>query len=76
WIAGAGASYRLSPGVSIGGDYYWQEGTRVGSGDISEATAWTSLRLSARTRLVVYATTGFSTNSTDFATGATLSLRL
>ncbi|HEV2866933.1 MAG TPA: hypothetical protein VGX37_10480, partial [Allosphingosinicella sp.] len=47
WIAGAGASYRLSPGVSIGGDYYWQEGTRVGSGDISEATAWTSLRLSA-----------------------------
>lgn len=74
--AGVGASVRAADGVSIGGDYYWQESTRAGRGDISELTGWTSLRLSDRARLVVYATTGLTTNSTDFATGATLSFRL
>lgn len=76
WIAGAGASVRITPSVTLGGDYSWQQSSRIGGGDISEATASASLRLSKSLRLTVYGTTGFTSNSADFAGGTSLSVRL
>ena len=75
WGAGGGASFRLSPGVSVGADYDWSQAASIGGGDISEVTGWMSFRLNRRMRLQVFASTGLTTNSTDFASGATLSYR-
>lgn len=75
WGAGGGASFRLSSGVSVGADYDWSQAASIGGGDISEVTGWMSFRLNRRMRLQVFASTGLTTNSTDFASGATLSYR-
>lgn len=75
WGAGAGASLRLSPGVSVGADYDWSQPSVAGNGDISEVTGWMSFRLSRQVRMNLFASTGLTTNSTDFSSGATLSYR-
>ena len=75
WGAGGGASFRLSPGASVGADYDWSQSASISGGDISEVTGWMSFRLSRQVRLQIFASTGLSTNSTDFASGATLSYR-
>ena len=75
WGAGGGASFRLSSGVSIGADYDWSQPSVAGNGDISEVTGWMSFRLSRQLRMNLFASTGLSTNSTDFSSGATLSYR-
>lgn len=75
WGAGGGASFRLSPGVSVGADYDWAQSVSVNGGDISEVTGWMSFQLNRQMRLQIFASTGLSTNSTDFASGATLSYR-
>lgn len=75
WGAGGGLSVRAGPGVSVGADYDWQQASTAGNGDISEVTGWASFRLNRKLRLQVFASTGLSTNSTDFAGGMTLSYR-
>lgn len=76
WGAGGGASYRFSGGTLIGADYDWQQGSVLGDGASSEVTGWIGFPLSNRMRMQVYGSTGFTTNSTDFAGGLSLSYRL
>lgn len=76
WGAGGGASYRFAGGTLIGADYDWQQGSTLGDGASSEVTGWIGFPLSDRMRMQVYASTGFTTNSTDFAGGLSLSYRL
>ncbi len=76
WGFATGASYRLNDTLVIGGDYDWQQSSFAGNGPSSEVTGWGSFRLNDAMRLTVYASTGLSTNSADFATGATISFRM
>ncbi len=76
WAIGGGASFRLDGGTIIGADYDWQQSTSALNGSSSEVTGWVNFRLSRKLRLQVYASTGFTTNSTDFAGGLSLSWRL
>lgn len=76
WGAGGGVSYRFAGGTLIGADYDWQQGSTVGDGASSEVTGWIGFPLSKRMRMQVYGSTGFTTNSTDFAGGLSISYRL
>lgn len=76
WGFGGGLSYAMEGGTIIGADYDWQQGSSIGSGPSSEVTGWVNFRVSRKLRLQVFASTGFNTQSTDFATGLTLSYRL
>ena len=76
WGFGGGASYRLNGGTIIGADYDWQQSSSLGNGPSSEVTGWINFGLSRKVRLQVFASTGFTTNSTDFAGGLSLSVRL
>lgn len=75
WGFGGGASVRASKGVTIGADYDWQQSATPGNGPSSEVTGWTSFRLSKALRMQVFASTGFTTNSADFAGGVSFSWR-
>lgn len=76
WGFGAGASYELGKGTYAGVDYDWQQSATRGSGPSSEVTGWLNFGLSRKLRMQVYASTGFTTNSTDFAGGLSISYRL
>lgn len=76
WGAGGGASYRLDGGTMIGADYDWQQSSTPGRGASSEVTGWVNFGLSRRLRMQLFASTGFTTNSADFAGGLSLSFRL
>ena len=76
WALGGGASLQLDGGTIIGADYDWQQSTSALNGDSSEVTGWVNFRLSRKLRLQVFASTGFTTNSTDLAGGISLSWRL
>lgn len=76
WGAGAGVSYRLPGGTIVGADYDWQQSATAGRAPSSEASAFVNFGLSRTARLQVFASTGFTRNSADFAGGLTLSVRL
>lgn len=76
WGAGAGASYRLPGGTVIGADYDWQQAASLGNGPSSEVTGWVNLGLTRKLRLQLFGSTGFTTDSADFAGGLSLSFRL
>lgn len=76
WSLGGGISYRLPGGTIVGADYDWQQSASLGEGPSSEVTGWVNFGLTRRLRLQMFASTGFTTNSADFAGGLSLSLRL
>jgi hypothetical protein len=76
WGAGGGASVRTGGGVTIGADYDWQQSSLVGNQPSSEVTGWASFRVAKGFNLSVFGSTGLNSNSTDFAGGLTLSIRL
>lgn len=76
WGAGAGASVRAASGVTVGADYDWQQSSIVGNKASSEVTGWASFRLAKGFNMSVFGSTGLNSNSTDFAGGLTLSIRL
>ncbi len=76
WGAGAGASIKASDGVTLGADYDWQQSAIVGRGASQEVTAWASFRVADGLSLSAFGSTGLNSNSTDFAAGLTLSVRL
>lgn len=76
WGVGAGASYALGQGVSIGADYDWLQSATPGRAPLSEATGWISLPLGQRLRLQAYAGTGFSSRSSALLAGLSVSLRM
>lgn len=75
WGAGVGVSAQPASGVSIGADLDWQQSAVRGNGASSEISAWASFRVAGPLRLRLFAGTGLSTNSHDFAGGASLSVR-
>ena len=75
WGAGAGASFRVANGFSIGGDYDWQQSAFTGRQASSEITAWMNARLMQGMSLTLYGTTGLNANSADVAGGASVSVR-
>lgn len=76
WGAGAGASVRAGNGVTLGADYDWQQSSIAGNKASSEVTGWASFRLAKGFNMSVFGSTGLNNNSTDFAGGLTLSIRL
>jgi hypothetical protein len=76
WSLSSGVSYRLPGGTSIGVDYDWQEASFLGNGPSSEVTGWINFGLTRRVRMQLFASTGTNANSTDFAGGLSLSVRL
>lgn len=76
WAFGSGFSYRIPGGTIVGADYDWQQSASPGEGPSSEITGWINFGLSRAVRLQVYGSTGFTTNSADFAGGLSLSVRL
>jgi opacity protein-like surface antigen len=76
WALGGGLSYRLPGGTIIGADYDWQQSARLTEGPSSEVTGWINFGLSRKLRLQLFGSTGFTTNSADFAGGISLSFRL
>lgn len=76
WGAGAGASVRAGNGVIVGADYDWQQSSIVGNQASSEVTGWASFRLAKGFNMSVFGSTGLNSNSTDFAGGLSLSIRL
>lgn len=75
WGAGAGASFRIADGLSIGGDYDWQQSAFVGRQASSEVTAWLNARIITGVSVTIYGTTGLNANSADLAGGTSLSVR-
>ncbi len=76
WSIGGGISYRLPGNTFIGADYDWQQSTTVAERPSSEVTGWINFGLSRKMRLQLFASTGFTANSADFAAGMSISLRL
>lgn len=76
WGAGGGASIKAGEGVTVGADYDWQQSAFAGRKASSEITGWTNFRLAQGFNLSLFASTGFNSNSADFAGGMTLSIRL
>ncbi|MEQ1551418.1 hypothetical protein [Sphingorhabdus sp.] len=76
WGAGAGASVRAGNGVTVGADYDWQQSSIVGNQASSEVTGWASFRLAKGFNMSIFGSTGLNRNSTDFAGGLSLSIRL
>lgn len=76
WSFATGISYRLPGRTVIGVDYDWQEASFLGNGPSSEFTGWINFPLSRKVRMQLFASTGTNTQSTDFAAGLSLSVRL
>lgn len=76
WSLASGISYRLPDNTSIGVDYDWQEASFLGNGPSSEVTGWVNFGLTRRVRMQLFASTGTNRQSTDFAAGLSLSVRL
>ncbi|MBN8485596.1 MAG: hypothetical protein J0L50_12565 [Sphingomonadales bacterium] len=76
WSFAGGLSYRLPGRTMIGVDYDWQEASFLGNGPSSEVTGWVNFGLTRRVRMQLFASTGTNVDSTDFAAGLSLSVRL
>lgn len=65
----------VGSGITIGGDYNWQQSAFAGQQAASEATGWLYARLSSTLGMTVHGGTGFNANSADLFGGVSLSLR-
>jgi hypothetical protein len=72
----AGATHKLSDTTSFGAAYDWRPRVSPNGGQISEATAFVSQRLSRAWKIQLYGVKGFSTGSPDYGAGAFLSYAL
>jgi hypothetical protein len=69
WLASAGTDVRISPTLSFGVSYDWQQAVTPTSSATSEALLYLNFRLSAANRLNLYAISGFSHASPDWGSG-------
>jgi hypothetical protein len=75
WLASAGTDYRITPTLSFGGGYDWQQAVTRTSSPTSEAMLYLNFRLSAASKLNLYAVGGFSNASPDWGSGLTFTHR-
>ncbi len=69
WLGSVGADHRMSPTLSFGGSYDWQQAVTATSAPIREAMLYLNFRLNAASRLNLYAVGGFSNASPDWGSG-------
>lgn len=69
WLGSVGADHRISPALSFGGSYDWQQAVTTTSAPIREAMLYLNFRLNAASRLNLYAVGGFSRASPDWGSG-------
>ncbi|MHB1085176.1 MAG: hypothetical protein ACYCZA_10100 [Thiobacillus sp.] len=69
WLGSVGTHYRMTPAVSIGGSYGWQQAVSQTGSPTSEALLYLNFRLSAASKLNLYAVGGFSDASPDWGSG-------
>jgi hypothetical protein len=67
-----GGAYKVSSATSVGLSYDYRPRIVTGGGEVSEATAFVSQRVSQNTKLQLYAVAGFGKASPDFGLGAVL----
>ena len=69
WLGSVGTNYRMTPTVSIGGSYDWQQAVSQTGSPTSEALLYLNFRLNAVNKLNLYAVGGFSDASPDWGSG-------
>ena len=75
WLGSTGVDYRITPTLSVGGSYDWQQAVTATSSITSEAMVYLNIRLNNAYRLNIYTVTGFSNASPDWGSGVMLSHR-
>lgn len=69
WLGSAGTHYRMTPSVSVGGSYDWQQAVSQTGHPVSEAMLYLNFRLNNASKLNLYAVSGFSDASPDWGSG-------
>jgi len=75
WLGSVGTDYRITPTLSFGGSYDWQQAVTSTSAHISEALIYLNFHLNADSRLNLYAVGGFSEASPDWGSGLVFTYR-
>jgi hypothetical protein len=75
WLGSVGTDYRITPTLSFGGIYDWQQAVTSTSAHISEAMIYLNFHLNADSRLNLYAVGGFSEASPDWGSGLVYTYR-
>ena len=75
WLGSVGTDYRITPTLSFGGSYDWQQAVTATSDTISEAMLYLNFHLSTNNRLNLYAVGGFSEASPDWGSGLIFTYR-
>ena len=75
WLGSVGTDYRITPTLSFGGSYDWQQAVTATSSPISEAMLYLNFHLNADSRLNLYAVGGFSEASPDWGSGLIFTYR-
>lgn len=73
WLGSVGTNYRLSPILSLGGSYDWQQSVISSGNPVSEASLYLSYKLDTKNKLNLYVLGGFSDASPDWGSGLTYS---
>jgi len=76
YYGSVGAAHKVSSDTSVGAAYDWRPRVSPNGGQVSEATAFVTQRLSSAWKVQFYGVKGFSTGSPDFGVGALLSYSL
>jgi opacity protein-like surface antigen len=69
WLGSLGTDIRISPTLSFGGSYDWQQAVTQTSSPTREAMLYLNFRLGTASKLNVYAVGGFSDASPDWGSG-------
>lgn len=72
-LATAGASARVSKGVSLGAAYEYREASTNAVSDSHEISPFVSVRLGDHTKLIPYGLVGLSNGAPDWGVGSTIS---
>lgn len=75
WLGAVGTDFRITPTLSIGGSYDWQQAVTARGSPTSEALLYLNIRLNKENRINLYAVGGFSNASPDWGSGFTYSHR-
>lgn len=73
WLGSVGTDVRITPTLSFGGSYDWQQAVTQTSSPASEAMLYLNIRLNPASKLNLYGVHGFSDASPDWGAGLTFS---